>query len=94
MTIANGNDMTKTSLVFAALLAGAVCAAPHAAAQTITRSTPVAAIDDVAVTTDDLGGEHMIWGLVSDMDVVRAAESGIEGRTAARKAGVDEVPLP
>ena len=65
MTIANGNDMTKTSLVFAALLAGAVCAAPHAAAQTITRSTPVAAIDDGA------GGFNAWFG-----DGFTAAESG------------------
>ena len=57
--------MNKTSLVFAALLAGAVCAAPHTAAQTIARNTPVAAIDDGA------GGFNAHFG-----DGFTAAESG------------------
>ena len=57
--------MNKTSLVFSALLAGAVCAAPQAAAQTIARSTPIAAIGDGA------GGFNAWFG-----DGFTAAESG------------------
>lgn len=38
--------MKSTSLVLGALLAGAACAGPHAAAQTIERSVPISAIDD------------------------------------------------
>jgi predicted transcriptional regulator len=37
-------------------------------------------------TTDDAGTDHLVWGLVSDMDVVRAAEVGIEGRSASDAA--------
>jgi len=57
--------MNKTSLVFAALLAGAACAAPPAAAQTIARSTPVDAIGDGA------GGFNAHFG-----NGFTAAESG------------------
>ena len=57
--------MNKTSLVFAALLAGAACAGPHAAAQTITRSTPLAVQDDGA------GGFNAYFG-----GGFTAAESG------------------
>ena len=43
------------------------------------------------MTHDQAGGEHLVWGLVSDMDVVRAAEEGIEGRTAADAARTELV---
>ena len=38
------------------------------------------------MTHDQAGGEHLVWGLVSDMDIVRAAEQGVEGRTASDAA--------
>jgi len=57
--------MNKTSLVCAALLAGAACASSPAAAQTIARSTPVAAIGDGAC------GFNAAFG-----DGFTAAESG------------------
>jgi CBS domain-containing protein len=34
------------------------------------------------IATDGVQGDHLVWRLVSDMDLVRAAETGIEGRTA------------
>jgi len=57
--------MNKTSLAFGAMLAGAVCASPHADAQTIERSTLLNAVSDGA------GGFNAWFG-----DGFTAAESG------------------
>jgi CBS domain-containing protein len=43
----------------------------------------VHAVVVAGITKAEAGGDRPIWGLVSDMDIVRAAESGIEGHTAA-----------
>jgi CBS domain-containing protein len=45
------------------------------------------------VTRDDAGTDHLVWGLVSDMDIVRAAEAGIEGHTAADAARTEVVTV-
>ncbi len=45
------------------------------------------------MTRDDAGGEHLVWGLVSDMDIVRAAGTGVEGRTAAEAARTELVTV-
>lgn len=42
---------------------------------------------------DDVGGEHLVWGLVSDMDIVRAAQNGVEGRTAGDAARTELVTV-
>jgi CBS domain-containing protein len=42
---------------------------------------------------DDAGGDHLVWGLLSDMDMVRAAEAGIEGHTAADAARTEVVTV-
>ena len=47
----------------------------------------------LGIGTDAGGGDHLVWGLVSDMDVVRAAESGIEGHTAADAARTEVVTV-
>jgi CBS domain-containing protein len=39
------------------------------------------------------GDDHLVWGLVSDMDIVRAAEEGIEGHTAADAARTEVVTV-
>jgi len=57
--------MKSTFLVLGALLAGAACAGPHAAAQTIERSVPISTIDDGA------GGFNAYFG-----DGFAAAQSG------------------
>ena len=47
------------------------------------------------VHTDAVRGEHLVWSLVSDMDLVRASETGIEGQTAedvARSEAVNVEP--
>ena len=45
------------------------------------------------MTHDHAGGEHLVWGLVSDMDIVRAAELGVEGRTAGDAARTELVTV-
>ena len=45
------------------------------------------------IATDDAGADHLVWGLVSDLDIVRAAESGIEGKTAADAARTEVVTV-
>jgi CBS domain-containing protein len=45
------------------------------------------------MTRDDAGGEHLVWGLVSDMDLVRAAPEGLAGRTAAEAARTELVTV-
>ena len=53
----------------------------------------VHAVVVAGIAHDDSGGDHLIWGLVSDMDIVRAAESGIEGHTAADAARTEVVTV-
>ena len=45
------------------------------------------------MTRDAHGGEHLVWGLVSDMDLVGAAEGGLEGRTATDAARTELVSV-
>jgi acetoin utilization protein AcuB len=45
------------------------------------------------IARDDAGADHLIWGLVSDMDIVRAAEAGIDGHTAADAARTEVVTV-
>jgi CBS domain-containing protein len=53
----------------------------------------VHAVVVAGITKDEAGRDHLIWGLVSDMDVVRAAESGIEGHTASDAARTELVSV-
>jgi len=52
------------------------------------------------IATDAVHGDHLVWGLISDMDLVRAAEIGLEGRTADDVAKTEAItvdpstPLP
>lgn len=45
------------------------------------------------VEKDVSGRDHLVWGIVSDMDLVRAAETGIEGRTAGEAARTEVVTV-
>jgi signal-transduction protein with cAMP-binding, CBS, and nucleotidyltransferase domain len=45
------------------------------------------------VASDPVHGEHLVWRLISDMDLVRAAESGIEGRSAEEIAQTEPVTV-
>lgn len=45
------------------------------------------------IATDAVHGDHLVWGLISDMDLVRAAETGIEGRTAEDVATTEAITV-
>ncbi len=53
----------------------------------------VHAVVVAGISKDSTGTDHLIWGLVSDMDIVRAAESGIEGHTASDAARTELVSV-
>jgi CBS domain-containing protein len=70
--------------------------APDAALMTVAQTMATHHVHCVVVAgiaTDDSGGDHLVWGLLSDMDMVRAAESGIEGHTAADAARTEVVSV-
>jgi CBS domain-containing protein len=45
------------------------------------------------VRRDAMHGEELVWGVVSDMDLVRAARAGAEGLTAADIAATEPVTV-
>jgi CBS domain-containing protein len=75
---------------------GVMSCAPDAPLLTVAQTMATHHVHSVVVagiTTDAAGGDHLVWGLVSDMDVVRAAESGIEGHTASDAARTEVVTV-
>ena len=75
---------------------GIMSCAPDAPLVTVAQTMATHHVHCVVVagiTKDDAGDDHFVWGLVSDMDVVRAGESGIEGRTAADAARTEVVTV-
>lgn len=75
---------------------GVMSCAPDAPLLTVAQTMATHHVHCVVVagvTTDDAGGDHLIWGLVSDMDMVRAAEAGIEGHTATDAARTEVVTV-
>lgn len=75
---------------------GVMSCAPDAPLVTVAQTMATHHVHSVVVAgiaTDDAGGDHLVWGMVSDMDVVRAAETAIEGRTAAEAARTEVVTV-
>jgi CBS domain-containing protein len=75
---------------------GVMSCAPDAPLLTVAQTMATHHVHSVVVagiTKDATGGDHFIWGLVSDMDIVRASESGIEGHTAADAARTEVVTV-
>ena len=75
---------------------GVMSCAPDAPLLTVAQTMATHHVHCVVVAgvaTDDSGGDHLIWGLVSDMDMVRAAESGLEGHTAGDAARTEVVTV-
>ena len=55
---------------------GVMSCAPDAPLVTVAQIMATHHVHSLVVggmTRDDAGGEHLVWGLVSDMDIVRAA---------------------
>ena len=75
---------------------GVMSCAPDAPLVTVAQTMATHHVHSVVVAglaTDDAGGDHLIWGLVSDMDIVRAARAGIDGHTAADAARTEVVTV-
>ena len=75
---------------------GVMSCAPDAPLVTVAQTMATHRVHSVVVggmTRDEAGGEHLVWGLVSDMDIVRAAESGMEGRLAVDAARTEIVTV-
>jgi CBS domain-containing protein len=75
---------------------GVMSCAPDAPLVTVAQTMATHHVHCVVVAgiaKDDTGGDHLIWGLLSDMDMVRAAEAGIEGHTAADAARTEVVSV-
>ena len=75
---------------------GVMSCAPDAPLVTVARTMATHHVHCVVVAgvaKDDAGGDHLVWGLLSDMDMVRAAEAGIEGHTAADAARTEVVSV-
>jgi CBS domain-containing protein len=75
---------------------GVMSCAPDAPLVTVAQTMAthhVHAVVVAGIVTDESGGDHFVWGLVSDMDIVRAAESGIEGHTASDAARTEVVTV-
>jgi CBS domain-containing protein len=75
---------------------GVMSCAPDAPLITVAQTMATHHVHCVVVaglTHDDRGGDHFVWGLISDMDVVRAAEAGVEGHTAADAARTEVVTV-
>lgn len=75
---------------------GVMSCAPDAPLASVAQTMATHHVHSVVVagvSTDDAGVDHLIWGLVSDMDIVRAAEAGIEGHTASDAARTEVVSV-
>src|ERR1044072_7114763 len=74
---------------------GVMSCAPDAPLVTVAETMATHHVHAVVVAgiTKDEAGDHLIWGLVSDMDVVRAGESGIDGHTASDAARTELVSV-
>lgn len=75
---------------------GVMSCAPDAPLVTVAQTMAthhVHAVVVAGIEKDPAGGDHVVWGLVSDMDIVRAAETGIESRTAAEAARTEVVTV-
>lgn len=75
---------------------GVMSCEPDVPAVTVARMMAAHHIHAVVVEgvrVDPLHGEHLVWGLVSDLDLARAAHSGIEGLTAADVAATEPVTI-
>jgi CBS domain-containing protein len=75
---------------------GVMSCAPDAPLLTVAQTMATHHVHCVVVaglTKDDTGGDHLVWGLLSDMDLVRAAEAGIAGHSAADAARTEVVTV-
>lgn len=80
-----------------AMCAGVVSCAPGAPATEVARIMATRHIHAVVVAGlvegPGAGGEHLLWRVVTDDDLLRAARTGLEGLTAAELTTVEPVTV-
>jgi CBS domain-containing protein len=79
-----------------AMRPGVMSCPPEASATTVARMMATNHIHSVVLNglrIDPVRGEQLIWGVVSDMDLVRAARTGIATLTAADLAATEPVTV-
>jgi CBS domain-containing protein len=75
---------------------GVMSCPPTAALVTVAQTMSTHHVHAVVVGgvgTDSIHGDHLVWSLISDMDLVRAAQDGIEGQTAEDVARTEAVSV-
>jgi CBS domain-containing protein len=75
---------------------GVMSCQPEAPAVAVARTMARHRIHAVVVDglrADPIHGESLVWGLVSDLDLARAAHSGIEGLTAGDLAATEPLSI-
>lgn len=70
---------------------GVMSCAPDTPLLTVAQTMATHHVHSVVVA--GITGDRLVWGLVSDMDIVRAAQSGIEGLTAGDAARTELVTV-
>jgi CBS domain-containing protein len=75
---------------------GVLSCRPDAPAIAVARSMATHRIHAVVVDgvrVDPVRGQRLVWGLVSDLDLARAAHAGIEGLTAGDVAATEPLTI-
>jgi CBS domain-containing protein len=86
----------ENATVADAMRPGVMSCQPDAPAVSVARTMATHHIHAVVVDgirVDPVNGEHLVWGLVSDLDVARAAHAGVESLTAADLAAGEPVTI-
>jgi CBS domain-containing protein len=85
-----------TTTVADVMRAGVMSCLPDAPAVEVARTMATHHIHAVVVegvSLDAVRGERLVWGVVSDLDLARAAYTGIEGLRAADLAATEPVTI-
>jgi CBS domain-containing protein len=86
----------ETATVADVMHPGVMSCPPAAPLITVAQTMATHHVHSVVVSgirTDAVQGDQLVHGLISDMDLVRAAEVGIEGRTAEDVARTEAVTV-
>jgi CBS domain-containing protein len=86
----------ENAAVADAMRPGVMSCPPHVSAIGIARMMATHHIHAVVIEglrADPAQGEHLVWGLVSDLDLARAASAGAEDLTAGELAATEPVTI-
>jgi CBS domain-containing protein len=86
----------ETASVADVMHPGVMSCPPSAPLVTVAQTMATHHVHSVVVggiASDAVHGDRLVWGLISDRDLVRAAEAGIEGRTAEEIARTEAITV-